>query len=168
MEKGLLESERIIVGSLILIIISLVIIAKTAAFRSSSEIPIEISSEEAYVTVHIQGAVAHPGDYTVPVGTEFKKILSKAKPKKFADLRSINLKQMICEPITLEIAELKEIKIQIVGAVKNSILLTLHAGTRVCDLKEKIDLEAWAAPDALKSRRMLVDGEVFEVSRIGD
>lgn len=168
MEKGLLESERIVVASLILIIFSLLIIAKTAAFRSSSDFGLDVIPEKSLVAVQIQGAVARPGEYRVPIGTELKKVLSKAKLKKFANLRQLDFNQTIREPISFEIAELQEIKIQVDGAVKNSLFLVLPIGSRVCDLKEKISLEEWATPDALKSRRMLLDGEVFTVPGIRD
>ncbi|HEX2582782.1 MAG TPA: SLBB domain-containing protein, partial [Chlamydiales bacterium] len=81
------SSEWILTGSLLLLLLSLLAIAKIKAAQFGEP------QERKIITldVSIDGHVKKPGVYSIPRGTLIGEALKKAHPKKFADLRSIPL-----------------------------------------------------------------------------
>lgn len=107
----------------------------------------------------LQGAVLRPGVYLASPGTLIEKIIKKSRPKKYADLESIDLTQRIEGPIQLMIEEKTKITVKILQNQGPPLLLELPIGTRFCDLKSKIDVDLSASQTLFKSRRLLRDGE---------
>lgn len=153
-------SEWILAGSFLLILLSLFAIAKMQAWQYSK------GSECALVTlttVKIEGCVQRPGTYEFPIGTPLKEILRKARPDRFADLRSIDFEAVLVSTLELTIPKLECLKISVTGAVAKNEILEVLPGTKLCQLKSKIALAENADCTFLKQRRLLVDGEVIEV-----
>lgn len=164
MKKSLTSSEWILVASLILIMASLVVIAKVNAHRASSTLAIEdLEPEEILVT--IEGAVAKPGTYSVPSGTTMESALRKARPKANANLKVLPLQQLIEAPLHLTLQELTEIAVSIRGAIAEPVEITLPAHSRICDLKSKVSFTTETDKRFFRRRRVLKDGEVVEVPK---
>jgi hypothetical protein len=163
--KKLFASEWLLVGSLLMILASLVVIAKVNTHKASGLLlasapaapPVEM------ILVTIEGAVSKPGTYEFPVGSRMGDVLKKARPKPFANLKNLSLAERVDQPLNLKIEELAEISVQIIGAVTESVELVLPMGVRICDLKSKISLRPEADKQFFKKRRRLRDGEVLEI-----
>ena len=165
MKEKIKSSEWILVGSLLLIMASLVLIAKVNAYRVATTIS-EKDLKQEEILVSISGAVEKPGDYTVLLsGTTYGEVVRKARPKPFADLKKISLKEPIEAPVSLVIEELTEVKISLRGAVVKPIELTVPAGSRICDLRSKISLTAEADKAFFRRRKLLKEGDVIEVPK---
>lgn len=161
------NSERWIIVSFILIVSSLLFIAKINAFRAEealAQFEEEASSAiEEVVEIEIEGAVNKPGTYTVPVGTPMKKVVKKARPKVGTDLQKLPLTAVAPMKITIE--ELQEITITVTGAIGEPKELVLPIGSRICDLKSKITLTGETDKTFFRRRRLLKNGEIIEVPK---
>ncbi len=167
MSNSLRTSELILVCSLLLILSSVLGIAKINASCASTLLATTPLPSHTPCLVRIEGAVAKPGLYEVPPGTPIQKVLSKSRPKRFANLKKIDLAGRVEKEMDLVVEELTEIEVVVQGAIAEPIQLTVPAGTRVCDLKSKIALKEGADLTIFKSRRMLKDGEIIEVLKKG-
>lgn len=163
MQKSLRSSEWILVTSLLVLLASLVAIARFHEHRKAAQLTILAQTIEKPVTLSIEGAILKPGRYTVLPGTRLGDALKKSRPKRFADLRALDLEQPVNTDLTLQISELASVRIQVTGAVEHPVELELPAGARLCDLKSKIQWTSLADTGFLKSRRLLKDGETIEI-----
>lgn len=164
MKKSLQSSEWLLIGSLLAIMASLVIIAKVNAYRAASTISIaDLKQEQILVT--IAGAVAKPGEYSVLSGTPISEVLRKARPKPWANLQILPIKQVIEAPLHLNVEELTEITVSVRGAVDEPMKIVLPAKSRICDLKSKVSLTAEADKSFFRRRKVLKEGDVIEVPK---
>lgn len=163
MQKSLQSSEWILVSSLLILLASLVIITRFHEHRKAAQLKLLAQTVEKPISISIEGAVSKPGIYSVPPGTRLGDVLKKSRPKRFANLRPIDLEQPVEADIALQISELTCIRVRVAGAISNPVELEVPAGTRLSDLKSKIQCTPLADGDFLKSRRLLKDGEVVEV-----
>jgi hypothetical protein len=153
-------SEWILAGSFVLILLSLFAIAKIQAWQYGK------GSECALVTfvpVKIEGCVKRPGTYEFPIGTPLKEILHKARPDRFANLRSIDPESVLVDALELTLPKLESLKISVTGAVAKNETIEVLPGTKLCQLKAKIALTEDADLTFFKKRRLLADGEVVNV-----
>lgn len=164
MKKSLQSSEWVLVGSLLLVMASLTVVAKVNAYRAATTLSSkDLQIEEILVTV--SGAVNRPGEYRVAAGTLVEAVLKKARPKACANLKALLTKQPIEEALDLFVEELAEITVFVGGAVQEPVELTLPAQSRVSDLKSKVVLSADADRAYFRRRRVLKDGEKIEVPK---
>lgn len=157
------SSEWLLSGSLFLLLLSLYSIAKFKAVHFSDNSPQEALQK---IAVQIEGHVAKPGSYDIPIGTSHEAALKKARPLKFADLRSHSLKEPISSSTILKIEKLQELAVQICGAVENPGLVHVQPGTRIIDLKKIVALTPNTDLSFFKKRRQLVDGETVIIPAI--
>ena len=157
------SSEWVLVGSLLLFCLSLFCVAQGSAAHSRAILATPPESTHALLPVQIDGAVKKPGIYPTLPGTPLKKVIMKSKPSRFADLKQLDLEARVEGPLTLHLTELTEIVIRVEGAVLTPCELTLPTGTRVKDLRAHIALQPDADLSLFKSRRLLKDGEIFQV-----
>ncbi len=163
-QTRLLSSEWILVGSLVLLMVSLAIVGTINASRSSSVLEENPLPPHELCTVVISGEVSKPGAFQVSPGTSLKKIVRKSAPTPFADLKKIDLEQQVEESMHIHIEKLTEITIAIQGLYSDPVERTIPAGTKVCHLKNFIQDDLKPFEDFLKSRRVLKDRE--EISLI--
>lgn len=164
--SSLRTSEWVLFFSFLSILLSLFIISKMTSARSldrlrdmpAAPLPIEM------ISVEIVGCVQKPGTYSLPKGTTAQLALRKARLKPFADLSAINLNQILEYSCQLDVPALKEIHVEVRGCVKENMTLTLPAGSRICDLKGKVELTSEANKAFFKRRRLLKEGEIIEVT----
>jgi hypothetical protein len=163
-KRGLLDSEWVIVISLMLVMASFVIVAKVNAFRTSSIVKENFIPPHELCKIVIEGEVKRPGTYMVLPGTPLKKILKKSSPTPFANLKQIDQKQIVEESANYTIGRLTEISIRIEGLPSGTIHLVVPAGTRMCNLKSYIHFEEDRKHRKFKNRRILRDGESIDCS----
>jgi hypothetical protein len=140
---------------------SLVLVAKFNAMRVATML--ELVEEE--VVVRVEGAVKRPGEYRVAMGTPLEQVLKKAKPFLEADLRGLSLKENIVDSKTIAIERLKTVIVWVTGAVVEEGEIELPVGSRISDLKGKIELKEEADKSFLKRKRKLKNGEKIEVPK---
>jgi len=168
LKKSLQTSEWVLVSSLILLLVSLVTISRLHEHRIQSQLEDTVLRLEQTFSVTIKGEVANPGTFTAKEGRRLGDIVKKSRPKRFADIRALNLDSPIESSMEIEIALLKEIIVHIEGAVELPINLTLPAGARISDLKSKIHLREDADFKFLQRRRLLKDGETIVIPKKRD
>jgi Na+-translocating ferredoxin:NAD+ oxidoreductase RnfC subunit len=153
------SSEWLLTGSLILLLLSLLAIAKIKAFRAGE------AREDKLVTIEvfINGHVKKPGVYAAKRGMPIGEVVKKAQPKKFADLRAVTFKEAVSSPLALTIKPLEELVIHVEGAVENPGPLLVSCGTRISDLKKILTLNREADLAFFKKKRLLQDGEIIKI-----
>ena len=158
------SSEWLLTGSLLLLLASLVAIAKIKAYQAGE------AHEERMVTVEvtIQGHVKKPGVYAAARGIPVGQVLRKAQPKKYADLRGLCLKDPVVAPLELAIEPLQELRIQVKGAVEQPGEISIPLGTRISDLKKILLLSTTADLTFFKKKRLVPDGEVINIPSRND
>lgn len=163
MNKSLRSSEWFLAASLLFIMASLAAIAKINSGKAFSHIEAYEAEQPKTAMVSIQGAVAKPGIYQIELGSSLIESARKAKPSRFADLQNLALEKAVDGTLVLNIQKLAEIEITISGSVLNPGPIKLPAGSRLCDLKSKIQTSDQADRTFLKSRRLLKNGEKVEI-----
>lgn len=162
MKKSLRSSEWILVVSLLIIMSSLVLIAKVNTARLDPIMdPKEIEKVEVLVTV--EGAVSKPGEYLIESGSTVGEVLRKSRPKPWADLDKVNPSEIIEKPLNIKVDELTEITVYVKGAVAQPEEITLPAKSRICDLKSKVSLTKQADKSFFRRRRLLKNREIIDV-----
>ena len=164
MKNSFKSTEWLLVVSLIFIMTALVVIAKVNACRASSSLDVKDLQQET-ILVTIEGAVAKPGVYPVIAGTPVGEVLRKARPKPLANLQILPLAQLVEEPLFLQVEECKEVTVSVSGAVERPMEITVAAGSRICDLKTKVNLTAEANKSFFRRRRLLKNGDKIEVPK---
>lgn len=161
---SLLASEWLIIGSFLLVMVTLVLIAKIQIRRDSEQVYENPMSSHELCQIEIRGEVARPGIYKVAPGVELKKVLRKSSPTALASLRNINIEQRVEESMVINIEKLSEILVTVIGLSPEPVELVVAPGVRVCDLKSYFPSEFSRKKQIFKSRRVLKDNEtiVFE------
>jgi hypothetical protein len=157
---SLRAAEWALAGSMLLILLSLFVVAKIQARQCSKgtdSVPI------ALVTIQIAGFVEHPGVFEVARGAPLEEVLRKARPKRFANLRGLDLMSPLLHSMELTIEPLQSLRVQVKGAVEKSESIEVALGTRICHLKKIISLAESADLTFFKKRRLLSDGDVIDV-----
>lgn len=73
----------------------------------------EYSSERKTIKVYVCGEVENPGVYELPVGSRIQDALILAKPRRTADLESINLAKKLRDEDMIKIYPIKNVQIKI-------------------------------------------------------
>ncbi len=121
-----------------------------------------VGTHAELVHVTIEGFVDRPGVYDLPKGMPVGEALRKARPKRFADLRNIDLKRPITSSV-LKIEPLCSLQIHVMGEVTAPGTIEVEPGTRICQLKQKIALTPDADLTFFKKRKFVDDGDVIVV-----
>lgn len=165
MKKSLNVSEWVISGSLILILLSLLLISHFHQHRKKLQISAIKESVESQIDIEISGEVSRPGVFSVVPGTRIGDLIKKSRPKRYADLSSIDLDSPALVACELIIPQLKELNVKIEGAVAVPIVLKMPIGSRISDLKSKIQSEQDADLGFFKRRRLLKNEEIITIPR---
>ncbi len=163
MNKNLTSSEWLLSAGLLAILASLVAVGKINSSMAFSQIETHSVEQARFTPLSVEGAVARPGSYRHELGAPLAETVLKAKPTRFADLKSLSLEETSERSLIIKVKELTEIEVLIVGAVLNPGPLRLPAGSRLCDLKSKIQCSKEADRSLFKRRRLLKDGEIVEI-----
>lgn len=167
-KNSLKQSEWLLVGSLLLIMASLVLLSKWNSRQAACWVEAQTLKPVEKIEIEIAGAVARPGIYQVFPGTLVSQALKKARPKALANLKKWDAALRISEPQKFVVEELVEISVLIVGAVEERLDLKVAPQTRVCDLKTKVrfaDADPEFVNSFFKQRRRLKEGEKIVVPK---
>ena len=115
------------------------------------------------VQVKIEGAVAHPGFYTVPKESTVQQVLEKASLLPEADTNRLKLHQRVRDGQKIKVPRQATIIVYIEGAVENPRAIEMPKGAIVQDLIEKIAYLPEADQTKLQKTRRLKNGEVFYI-----
>lgn len=163
-DKFLTQAERVFGIAMLMILLSFFIIAKKTSNRSleilnqTSELP-----SIPLIQVEIAGAVHKPGIFQIPQGASIRSVLRKARVKPLADLSNIHLDEGIHASTTIQIPTLKTIQIEICGCVKKNVCLEMPAGSRICDLKNRILVTSDADLSFFRRRKLLINHEIVQI-----
>ncbi len=116
---------------------------------------------ERHITVHISGAVAQAGSYTLKAGARMSELLELARPLDGAILPKGN--RRLSNELTVEILEAKTITVWVEGAVLHSRFYTMKQGSRVGDLLKEVELAPDAVTYSLRKRTPLADRQTLVI-----
>jgi len=152
---------------ILLFCLILLALAGFALGRSKSMPPSDISPPVPQVTVlqvKIEGQVAKPGLYRLPLNAKLKQLLEQAEPLPSADLSELNWRRKLHHNQTIHIPERRLITIQIAGAVQQPGPLQILSGIRYCELAEELLVLPDADLKAMRKRKGFVkEGDNIEV-----
>lgn len=101
------------------------------------------------ITVTIRGAVHHPGEYELPIGSLVSDLLKLAEPLPSANLKRVNIQSKLRNGRDIWIEEYSLITIHVKGAVAQPGPVTIRKGTTIEQLLQSIQLNADADVAAL-------------------
>jgi hypothetical protein len=168
LKKSLNASEWILSFSLLIILASLLTITHFHEHRKKIQLTTHLSEAASPVEIAISGEVARPGTFSALPGARLGDLIKKSRPKPFADLQGIDLDSPVEKALEISIPRLSEISVRIEGAVVAPTELTLPAGSRICDLKPKIECAKDADLRFFKRRRLLKNGDLVHIPQKED
>lgn len=114
--------------------------------------------------VKIEGHVAKPGLYRLPLKTTLKELLEQAEPLPSADLSQLKWRRKLRDGQTLHIPERRQITIQIAGAVQQPGPMQILSGTRCGELADQLQVLPDADLKAMRKKKSFVqEGDLIEV-----
>lgn len=152
---------------IILLFCAILLVLAGFALGHQKNIPSSGAHTEPQATplqVKIEGQVAKPGVYRLPINTTLKELVEQAQPLPTADLSQLKWRRQLRDEQTIHIPERKWITIQIIGAVKQPGPMRILSGTRCGELIDQLQM----LPDAdikafSKRKRYLQEGDIVEV-----
>ena len=152
--------EWLLFFALSFLLIASLVVSKKTSYRALQKLhKQQVLFPKGNIQVEITGCVKKPGIYEVPPGTTLRTLLRKAKPKALADLEALRVAQVLENSCAICIPALEKISIEVCGAIRESKTLSLAAGSRLSDLKDKIALAQDADISIFKRRRLLKNHE---------
>lgn len=108
MKKSLQSSEWVLVGSLFLIMASLVLVSKVNAYRCGSTLaeaplPVAPAEEPAEITVMVRGAVLAPTQLTLPPKSRICDLKTKLSLTPEADKRFFRRRKLLKDGDCIEV-----------------------------------------------------------------
>jgi hypothetical protein len=164
MKNSLKSTDWLFSIGILIVIASIVIIAKANACKAFSKIS-DTSLVQEYILVLIDGSVKKPGQYSVRAGTTIGQALRKARPEANADLKDLPLGKIIDAPMHLHVSELKEIRVKVKGAIAAPTEIILPAKSRIKDLKSKVIFTDSTDKAFFRRKKLLRDGDEIDVPK---
>jgi protein involved in polysaccharide export with SLBB domain len=152
---------------ILLFCLILLVLAGFAFNRPKPAFATILPSSEPIATileVRIEGHVAKPGLYRLPLNAKLKDLLEQAQPLSSADLSQLNWRRKLRNGQTLHVPERRLITIQLAGAVCQPGPLLILSGTRCCELADQLQVLPEADLSAMrKKKRFLQEGDHIEI-----
>lgn len=132
--------------------------------RRTIPLPKPVEPKASVLEVKIEGEVAHPGLYQLPLKSTLKELLAQAEPLPTADLSKLSLRKRLHDGQTVKIPEKKWITIQLAGLVQQPGPMKIMSGTRIQELVGELQLLPEADVKALSKRKsFLFEGDTIDV-----
>lgn len=128
-----------------------------------------VSSEKGhYITpitieVTVEGAVEHPGPYSLQKNAPLRELLDQAKPLPLADLKRMNLDSKLRQGQVVHVKSKEMITIYLEGAVLVPGAHQFPKGTKLSDLKDQALFLPQADLHVLNKKRKLKPNEVLTI-----
>lgn len=149
--------------SLLLILASFAFLGRSRAYSSPPQ-SIVPETPITHLEIKVEGAIAHPGVYRLPLNSSLKELLAQAEPLPSADLSELSWRKKLRDQQTLVIPEKREITVYIDGSVKQPGVIKILSGTRCQELIAQLDLLPEADVRVLKKKRKFVqEGECIYI-----
>lgn len=149
----------------IIVLFCLILLALSAyALRGQKNSPSPPLPEPkvTVLEIKIEGEVAHPGLFRLPLKSTLKELLAQAQPLPTADLSKVNWRKKLRDGQTVHIPERLWITIEIAGMVPGP--LKILSGTRIQEVVSQLQVLPEADLKALSKRRsFLFEGDKIEV-----
>ena len=158
-QSGLQRSEWVLVGGFLILLAALLSFSRLHQHRRSTQLRVYSQEIIRPIQIQVEGAVSKPGTYEFLPGVSLSDVLKMSCPKKWADLKSLNLEQKIDSSMRFEIPMLSSVCVRVEGAVQYPFTLSLPVGSRISDLLPYVELSEGADLRFFKRRRLLKDGE---------
>lgn len=153
---------------IILLFCLILLVLSAFAVRGQKNVPLPRPPEPqaAVLEVKIEGEVAKPGLYVLPVKSTLKELLVQAQPLPNADLSGLSMRRKLRDGQTIHIPERQWITIQIAGMVPQPGPMKILSGTRIQEMVSELQVLPEADLKALSKRRsFLFEGDVLEVPK---
>lgn len=152
----------------IIILFSAILLALAGlAFGRQQSTPVSYLPPEpppAALQVSIEGEVAKPGLYQLPLNGTLKQLIEKAEPLAEADLSQLNPRKKLYDGQTIRIPRKRWITITVEGAVQEPGAYKILSGTRYQELANQLHVLPEADLKAIRKKsRFLKDGEVVKI-----
>jgi hypothetical protein len=123
-----------------------------------------ISEEVTVLQVKIEGQIAKPGLYRLPLHATIKELLKQAEPLDSADLSQLNWRKRLRNGQTIHIPERHLIIIHLTGAIEQPGPLEILSGTRYCELADQLSALPDADLKAIRNKKSFVkEGECIDI-----
>lgn len=120
--------------------------------------------QDPCLQVRVEGCVAHPGVYSLPIHASLKELMEKVQPLSKADLSQLKWRRKLKDGQVIHVPERKWITIQVGGAVQQPGLMKILSGTRLCELVDQLKVLPEANLKLLcTKKRFLQEGDFVEV-----
>jgi protein involved in polysaccharide export with SLBB domain len=130
---------------------------------SSASIPF-LESQVTVLKVKIEGQVAKPGQYRLPLNISLAELVEQAQPLPSADLSQLKMRRKLKDGQTIHIPERRWITIQVAGAVQEPGPLKILSGTRCCEIAEQLKVLPEADLKSIRQKkRFLEEGDFIEI-----
>ncbi len=145
--------------SVLLLLASFAFLGRSHAYSSQPPSPSSFSQSSlpetplTHLEVKVEGAVAHPGVYRLPLKTSLKELLAQAEPLPTADLSELSWRKKLRDQQTVTVPEKREITIYLDGAVKKPGAIKILSGTRYQELLPQLDCLEEADLRAIKKKK---------------
>lgn len=127
---------------------------------SSYSIPEKIT----VLQVKIEGEVAKPGRYRLPLQATMKELLEEAEPLASADLSQMNYRRRLRNDQTIHVPKRRIMTVQVTGAVEHSGPFEILSGTRYFELAEQLAFLPDADLKAVRKRRSFIqEGQRIDI-----
>lgn len=160
-KRTLDPSEWVVISAFLVLLCSLILIAKISSCRAKDLLSVEPLPKT--IQIEVSGEVLRPGIYELPSESLCGEVLERVKPKRFADLSDIDPKAPVVS--SFDIPKLTELHVLIEGEGVYPCELSVPPGTRISDLKSKVDFKENGDVSLFRSRKMLSEGEVIFVKK---
>ena len=151
----------------IIVLFCLILLALSAfAFMERKNVPAPRPSEAqaTVVEVKIEGEVANPHLYQMPLKSTLKELLEKAQPLPTADLSKVSGRRRLRDKQTVRIPERQWITIEIAGMVQQPARENLKTEPACMSWQPSCKCSPEADMKSLKKRRsFLNEGDIVEV-----
>lgn len=151
---------------ILLFCLILLVLAGFAVGRPKMAAPIHLvpAPQATALEIKIEGQVAKPGLYRLPLKATLQQLLEQAQPLPTADLSNLNWRRKLRDGQTVRIPERYLMTIQIAGAVQEPGSLQILSGTRCCELADQLQVLPDADLKAMRKKKGFVkEGEFIEV-----
>ncbi len=165
MKESLQTSEWIFFILIVALLTVVFTVSKITSCRSLELLDQKRRREEVQIAIAVSGCVKRPGTYKIVQGQPLSELLYKARPKPLADLSQLDLNGSLEEPCSIHVQQLEMVEVRVEGCVKENLSLEVAAGSRISDLKGRIELSADADKGFLRRRRILKNHEVLVVPK---
>lgn len=152
----------------IIILFSAIMLALAGlAFGRQQSTPVSYAPPEpppSALQVSIEGEVAKPGVYQLPLDATLRQLIEKGEPLAEADLSQLNPRKKLFDGQTIRIPRKRWITITVEGAVQEPGSYKILSGTRYQELTNQLQLSPEADLNAIrKKKRFLKDGETIRI-----